>query len=310
LAALSASGDVDRQLPAGDEIFLDHLAHFVRDADAASRAFARCGFTPTPVSIQVSPNPDGGVSPTGTGNVTAMFWRGYAEVLFKTSDTPLSREFDAALERHAGLHLVAFAVADAEKAHRRLGTSGFAVRPLVHMSRPVATEAGPNTAAFTIARVEAGVMPEGRIQVLTHHSEETVWQRRRLTHPNSAVGLIDVMIAVDDVEEAAQRFIRFTGRAATRTPGGALIRLDRGGIYLVNHERVTERLPEVAIARLPFIVGYALRVRSLAAAEAAVDHADLDWHAFEGGIAAAFPVELGEGAWFFVEGAADLPWRR
>jgi hypothetical protein len=310
LAALSASGDVDRQLPAGDEIFLDHLAHFVRDARAASRAFARCGFAPTPVSIQVSPNPDGTTSPTGTGNVTAMFERGYVEVLFKTSDTPLAHEFDAAIADHAGLHLVAFAVADAAMAHRRLEKDGFAVRPLVHMSRPVDTPAGRDKAAFTIARVQPGVMAEGRIQMLTHHTEHTVWQPHWLTHPNSATGLIDVMIAVPDVEEAATRFARFTGRAATRTPGGALIRLDRGGIYLVSHERVTERLPEVAIARLPFIVGYALRVRSLAAAEAAVDHADLDWHAFEGGIAAAFPVALGEGAWFFVERAADLPWRR
>ena len=128
LAAPSAQPDIDRQLPVGDEVFLDHLAHFVHDAEAARRAFARCGFAPTPVSIQVSPNPAGGVSPTGTGNVTAMFSRGYIEVLFKTSDTPLSREFDAALARHAGLHLAAFAVADAEKAHRRLAADGFAVR--------------------------------------------------------------------------------------------------------------------------------------------------------------------------------------
>jgi Glyoxalase-like domain len=310
LSPSSTVGDVDRQLPVGDDIFLDHLAHFVHDADAASRAFARCGFAPTPVSIQVSPNPAGGTSPTGTGNVTAMFKRGYVEVLFKTSDTPLTHEFDAAIADHAGLHLVAFAVADADKAHRRLAADGFAVRPLVNMSRPVETVNGPDKAAFIIARVEPGVMAEGRIQMLTHHTEQTVWQPRWLNHPNSATGLIDVMIAVADIDEAAARFTRFTGRGSVRTPGGALIRLDRGGVYLVSHERVTERLPEVAIAKLPFIVGYALRVQSLAAAEAAVDDAGLDWHAFESGIAAAFPAELGQGAWFFVESADALPWRR
>src|SRR3989442_13682360 len=101
--------EADRQLPTGDEIFLDHVGHFVRDPQAASAALARAGFAPTPVSVQV--NPDG--TPTGTGNVTAMFTRGYIEVLFKTADTPLAREFDAALAVHAGLHLVAFSVADA-----------------------------------------------------------------------------------------------------------------------------------------------------------------------------------------------------
>src|SRR5580658_177897 len=160
LSAAPANDETDRQLPVGDEIFLDHVAHFVRDADAATSALVRCGFAPTPVSIQVSPDPAGGTRPTGTGNVTIMFARGYAEILFKTSDTPLSREFDAALEHHAGMHLAAFAVADAEAAHCRLASNNFAVRELVRMSRPVETATGPGTAAFTIARVEPGVMPE------------------------------------------------------------------------------------------------------------------------------------------------------
>jgi hypothetical protein len=310
LSAPATQDDTDRQLPVGDEIFLDHVAHFVRDAEAASRALTRSGFAPTPVSIQVNTDAAGGTLPTGTGNVTAMFARGYMEVLFKTADTALSREFDAALARHAGLHLAAFAVADAAKAHRRLASTGFRVRELARMQRPVETEAGTGTAAFTIARVEPAMMPEGRIQMLTHHTEQTVWQPRWLSHPNSAMGLIDVVIAVADIEEAAQRFTRFTGRAATQTPGGALLRLDRGGVYLVTHDRATEKLPEVPITALPFIVGYAIRVQSLAAAEAAVDRADLEWRAIDDGVVAAFPAELGEGAWFFVERAAALPWRR
>ena len=310
MSASAAQNEIDRQLPTGDEIFLDHVGHFVRDAEAASRALKRCGFAPAPISIQVNPDTAGGSRPTGTGNVTAMLASGYLEVLFKTADTPLSREFEAALERHAGLHLAAFAVADAEKAHRRLAANGFRMRELVRIQRPVDTESGSGTAAFTIARVQPEVMPEGRIQILTHHSEQAVWQKRWLTHPNSALGLIDVVIAVADIEEAARRFSRFTGRAATPTPGGALIHLDRGGIYLVSHDRATEKLPEVAITMLPFMIGYALRVKSLAAAEAAVDGADLEWRAIEDGIVASFPTELGDGAWFFVEDAAALPWRR
>ena len=302
--------EIDRQLPTGDEIFLDHVAHFVRDADAARQAMTRCGFAPTPVSIQVNADASGGLSPTGTGNVTAMFERGYTEVLFKTADTPLAREFDAMLAEHPGLHLAAFSVANAQAAHRRLAANGFRVRDLVNMSRPVDTETGKATAAFAIARVEPGVMPEGRIQILTHHTERTVWQKRWLSHPNSAIGLIDVVIAVADIEEAARRFARFTGRAAKLTSGGAVLHLDRGGVYLVNYDRITERVPEVPITKLPFMAGYALRVQSLAAAETAVERADLEWHAFDDGITAAFPVDLGQGAWFFVERASSLPWRR
>jgi hypothetical protein len=310
-----AHDDVDRGLPRGGEIFLDHVGHFVRDADAASRALTRIGFAPTPISIQASPDPSGGTRPTGTGNVTAMFSRGYMEVLFKTADTPLSREFDAALDRHAGLHLAAFAVADAQAAHRRLATSGFRVRDLVHMERPADTEAGADIASFTIARVQPEMMPEGRIQILTHHTERTVWQPRWLSHPNTATGLVDLIVAIADVEEAAQRFARFTGRAAMPAachgkPAGAMVRLDRGGVLLVSHDTLTEILPEVAITALPFIAGYAVQVQSLAAVETAVQSAELEWRSIDDGLVAAFPAELGEGAWFFVERASALPWRR
>lgn len=305
-----AHEEIDRQLPAGDEIFLDHVGHFVREPEAASRALERAGFAPTPISIQVDPEVAVGTRLTGTGNVTAMLPRGYIEVLFKTADTVLGREFDAALARYAGLHLAAFAVADARKAHERLAASGFRVCPLARMQRPVETEAGGDTAAFTIARVEPEAMPEGRIQMLTHHTEQTVWQKRWLSHPNSAVGLIDLVIAVADVDEAAQRFARFTGRAATLVSRGAMLRLDRGGLLLVTRDALTEILPEVATTTLPFIAGYAVSVRSLAAAETAMESANLEWRAFEEGIVASFPAELGEGAWFFVERASALPWRR
>lgn len=302
---------VKRRLPIGEEIFLDHVGHFVRDAQAASRALHRVGFAPTPLSIQADKDPSTGrLAPTGLGNITAMFARGYLEVLFKNSDTPLAGEFDAALARRAGLHLAAFSVADAAAARERLAAAGFAVRDLVRMQRPVETARGAGIAAFTISRVKPMVMPEGRIQILTHHSEATVWQPRWLSQPNGVCDLIDVVIAVADVEEAALRFARFTGRPATFTPGGALIRLDRGGVYLVSRDRAAEKLPEVPITSLPFMIGYALGVESLATAEAAVDSADLEWRALEDGIVATFPAELGEGAWFFVEHPTALPWRR
>jgi hypothetical protein len=216
LVQIVAMTEATRQLPNGEEVFLDHVGHFVLDPQAASIALSRAGFAPTPVSVHVNPDPPGG--PTGTGNVTAMLERGYIETLFKTADTALGREFDAALARHPGIHLAAFAVADAAAAHRRLAAVGWPVRPLVRMQRPVETEIGPDTAAFTIVRVAPGAMPEGRIQLLTHHTEHAVWQKRWLAHPNGAVGLLDLAIAVGDVAEAAARFARFAGRRRRRRP--------------------------------------------------------------------------------------------
>jgi hypothetical protein len=292
---------VDRQLPILDEIFLDHVAHFVREPQSASRALARAGFAPTPVSIQVAPGPDGALRPTGTGNVTAMFARGYIEVLFKTADTPLGRELEAARARYPGVHLAAFSAADAAAAHRRLAENGFRVRPLVHMERPVDTDAAPGTAAFTLARVEPGEMPEGRIQILTHRTEAMVWQPRWLSHPNGALALTSIMIVVADIEEAARRFARFTDHRATASPLGQTIELDRGHVQLVTADAFARKVPEVAIPSLPFMGAYAIRVASLGVIGDMLKRAGLRTRRSEQDLIAIFPEELGRGAWLFAE---------
>ncbi len=304
-------GEIDRQLATGNEIFLDHVGHFVSDAEAARGALARAGFAPAPVSIQVAPDFAGGAPTlTGTGNVTAMLRRGYLEMLFKTADTPLGQELDKALARYSGVHLAAFGVADAAQAHARLAAAGFPMRPLVQLRRPLETATGPATAAFTVARVQPGAMPEGRIQVLTHHTEDAVWQPRWLDHPNGAVALLDVVFAVADLDEAAARFARFTGRAARPNAFGRGIAVDRGGVQLAAAKTVAALLPELAQPAPPFAPGYGVAVQSLAVAERRLRESGLRPRRQDDYVVAAFPDELGVGAWIFVENGAALPWRR
>jgi hypothetical protein len=289
--------DVDRQLPLGEEIFLDHVGHFVADREAASHALVRCGFAPTPVSVQVDPHG----TLTGTGNVCAMFARGYIEVLFKTAATPLAAELDLSMARYRGVHLAAFAVADARNAHERLDREGFALRPLVNMQRPVDTETGPAIAAFTVARVERGAMAEGRIQILTHHTEDAVWQKRWLAHPNGARTLASVVIVVPDVEEAAARFARFTGRQVASSRSGAVVALDRGRVELITRAAFEAALPEIAVPALPFIGAYGIVVTSLDALGAIFARAGLQTRRTSDCLVTPFPEELGQGAWLFSE---------
>ncbi|MBX9777375.1 MAG: VOC family protein [Xanthobacteraceae bacterium] len=294
---MSQTTQIDRQLPLGDEIFLDHVGHFVRDPQAAAAALVRAGFAPTPVSVQVAP--DGG--PTGTGNVCAMMTRGYLEVLFKTADTPLGREFEAALVRHSGVQLAAFAVADANAWHRRLGEAGFRTRPIAPFKRPVGTETGTDTASFTVARVEPGEMAEGRIQMLTHHTEGAVWQKRWLDHPNGARGLATLAIVVANVDEAAARYARFVSRPVVRTRGGAAVVLDRGRIDLVTRDAFAAALPEVDIPSLPFMAGYGVTMRLLDAVELALRSRGLASRRAGDVLVVPFPEELGQGTWLFSE---------
>ena len=297
----SAKSAADRQLPIGDEIFLDHVGHFVRDPEAATRALVRAGFAPTPVSIQVNPAPDGAPRLTGTGNTTAMFARGYIAALFHTADTPLGRELMAAMGRYAGVHLAAFAVTDAATAHRRLTDVGFHMQPLVQMQRPVDTGGAPGTAAFTLARVQPGEMPEGRIQILTHRTEAMVWQPRWLSHPNGSVALTSITVVAADVGEATRRFARFTGRDPTPSPFGQVIELDRGRVDLVTADAFARRLPGIPIPSLPFMGAYGIRVTSLAALDNLLQRAGIATRRNERELVAVFPEELGQGAWLFAE---------
>jgi hypothetical protein len=303
--------EVDRRLPVSGEIFLDHVAHFVAAPESASRALARAGFAPTPISVQVNPDPAGGPpQPTGTGNVTCMLDRGYLEVLFRSADTPLGREFDAAMKRYRGVHLVAFAVADARATHARLAQSRFRMQPLVAMQRPLETETGEDIAAFSVVRVVPGEMPEGRIQALTHLTERTVWQPRWLAHPNGAIGLLDVVIVETDLDEAAGRFRRFLDRAAHAGRFGPAFHLDRGRVQLVAASSLARLFPGGAIPDLPFIAAYGIAVRSLEQAAACLHAGHVAFERQAGYVIAPFPDDLGVGCWVFVESASALPWRR
>lgn len=301
------TAEIDRQLPDGEQIFLDHIGHFVRDPGAASEALARAGFAPTPPSVQVNPDGRGGEKLTGTGNITAMLRRGYVECLFQTADTALGRELDTAMARYPGIHLAAFSVADAGAAHLRLERAGFRVRPLVEMQRPVATDTGPDVAAFTVARVEPGAMPEGRIQILTHRTESAVWQPRWLAHPNGAVGLLDLVLATSDLAATADRFARFLDRPARNNAAGIAIGLDRGRVQLVTPQALAGL--GLAVPSLPFLGLYAVAVASLERLADVLARGGLAFTRDGGHVLARFPADLGSGAWMFVEDAKALPWR-
>ncbi len=301
--------EAGRQLPIGEEIFLDHIAHWVADSAAATEAMKQAGFAPSPVSIQTNPGPDGTSVPAGTGNITAMLPGGYIEVLFKTSETPLTREFDAGLARYAGVHLLAFAVADARAQSERLAKAGFKTAPLVALRRPVGTETGTAEAAFTVARVVPGEMAEGRIQMLTHHTEDAVWQKRWLTHENGAKQLIDAVAVVPDVAEAAARYRRFLNRQPVTTALGESFLLDRGGVQIVDALTFARVVPSVAVPSLPFIGAYALRTDSLTRTANVLRGRGVRFEQRDRMLFVPFPPALGQGTWIFVEQLADLPWR-
>ena len=167
------------------------------------------------------------------------------------SRPPTRRSAASSKPRSRGIPVAASGVRGGgrSRVHRRLGEAGFRTRPLAPFSRPVGTKTGMATAAFTVARVEPGEMPEGRIQVLTHHTEDAVWQKRWLAHPNGAPRAR---------ERGDCRRRRGRGGStvcalyrATRGAhaSGQAVQLDRGRIDLVTRDTFAAALPETRFLR-------------------------------------------------------------
>ena len=262
---------VPNQLPAPGEKVLDHIAHWVPDLGAAGDALASLGFVLTPRCEQhAAAGPGAPVRPVGAANRCVMLEAGYLEVLVPLAPTPIGHELRAGIERYVGVHLLAFGSSDTESEQARLAARGFPQRPPVALRREVETESGETaTLRFTVGRAELGSMAEGRVQLLTHHTPEHLWQPRFLAHPNTAQGLVEAWIVTADLDEAAARYAGYLDHPADRSePGAATVALARGRVALFTPEAFRARLPEVAIPTLPFIAGYGLATREPARARA------------------------------------------
>lgn len=282
------------QLPEPGELNLDHVAHFVPDPEAARKALERLGFTVTPFSEQQHrTEADGPLVPAGTGNRCVMFRRGYVEFLSPIADTPLAAQLNAAIARYVGVHLVAFGTQDPDGDHARLAAAGFGPLQPVALQRSIGTPEGEDTARFTVVRVPPGTMPEGRIQFCCHRTPQLVWQNRWLTHRNRAVGLRSAILCVDDPDEAADRYRRFTGLAPERDARGWRLATARGNLLIWGPEATAQALG-VEPPALPWIAGYVLLSSDLNETKRALQEAKLHPQPFEErGLALAAPPELG-----------------
>jgi hypothetical protein len=105
-----------------------------------------------------------------------------------------------------------------------------------------------------VVRVPPEAMPEGRIQILTHHTPAIVWQERWLDHPNRVVSLEAALLVVADPAEAAARYGRFLDRPAQALGDGRwIVALDRGRLVFAPQGDGLAAAPT-----LPCIAGYAL----------------------------------------------------
>src|SRR5258708_34030758 len=79
------------QVPASGTLVLDHVAHFVPDADEAATALQQLGFTVTPFSPQSHrPSPEAALTPAGAGKRCGVVPRGHLAFLVPPARTAVA----------------------------------------------------------------------------------------------------------------------------------------------------------------------------------------------------------------------------
>lgn len=247
---------------------LDHCGTIVRDLDAAHAAFSKLGFKLTARSHHVGArNPGDTIAPLGSANHCAMLPQGYLEVMGHVDPAKWSSAI-AMLEKYEGLHIVAFRPESTEAIQKGLIEKGMAVDPPRALERmapygPEGTE--KRRVAFHNMRFGSTVF-QGHYQFTDHLTRETMWQPHLLEHPNGAQSLHRIYLCSPEPGVFARKFGPVLGIEPKVGPDGELLfEMAGSSLCILTPELWMAMSPQATIPALPAPVGYAVRVKSLAA---------------------------------------------
>ena len=259
---------IDRQSPEDDETFYDHIGYFVHDLDDAGVRMEKLGFQVSATNIQYNEDAAGELQRTHTSNKLVKLNLGFIEMLAATGKSPLADQLENMLARYQGLHVIALTNADLEATTARLAASGIDMQDTAHLRRKVIVNGEETLMVFTVCRVKPGTYNEGRLQILTNHTPENFWLPGDMDHANGADTLTDLLICVDDVEEAINRYETFFGTDAITMMGLRTLDLARGRFHFVTPEQAQAMLPGFTAQTLPYTCGQGLGSLDLTASKA------------------------------------------
>lgn len=241
-------------------ISLDHVGLCTDAPRALWDRYERLGFTLTPVARQSGPRgPGAPPERLATGNRCAMLRQGYVELLGIIDPALFDNGLSRFIARYRGLHILAFGIEDAEAELPRLRRAGFDIPGVAPLQRPV-DDSAPEGPLARFSRLPMPDAPEGRLQLIQHHTPELIWQERWMDHANRAVALEAAILVVEDPAESGARLSRLTGGVLEPDPaGGFALPFREGRLRILPPDALESVLPGVSAPTLPFIAGCVLR---------------------------------------------------
>jgi catechol 2,3-dioxygenase-like lactoylglutathione lyase family enzyme len=228
---------------------LDHVAHAVRDLDAAAEFYRQLGFTVGARNRH----------PWGTHNHIVQLPGFFIELLtlaepdklggdgFSTQFAAYARDF---AERHEGLALLILESQEAGADVSAFRASGIAASDIMRFEREGKRPDG-NTVkvGFSLAFAEDKLSPDIHFATCQQHYPENFWNPEFQKHANGVSQINGVVLVADKPAEQLKFLEAYSGAAAVQIDedgdrgagGGYRIELPRGVIDVVTQEAFTHR---------------------------------------------------------------------
>lgn len=197
---------------------IDHVVVAVRDLERARMAWSRLGFTLTPRGRHLG---------QGTANYCIMFAQDYLELLGFAEPDDYARKLQEFLARREGPMSVAFAPEGTpEQVAAALATLGLHPSEPRALGRQLELPEGTVVPRFSLLSLPPAEVPALDAFVCGHLTPELVRRAEWLVHPNDAVGLRGVYLAVAETAPLLPAYDRLFGlHEVTTTDAVAAVRV-------------------------------------------------------------------------------------
>lgn len=213
---------------------LDHVAHVVRDLDAAAELYRRMGFT-----VGARNRHD-----WGTHNYIVQLPGFFVELLTlgepdKLGADPLSEFFGRPtqkfLAKREGLAFVVLESKDAAADARAFETAQVGISPAVRFDREGKRPDGtPVKVAFSLAFARDPLAPDSGFFVCQQHYPENFWNPKFQVHANDVCGIDGVVLVAESPTDHQIFLSAFSGeRELQSTSNGIAVTTPRGTIQIM-----------------------------------------------------------------------------
>ena len=229
---------------------LDHVLVGVKDLERARAAWARLGFSPTPLGRHVG---------RPTANHCLMFPHDYVELIgLVPGAAQPSRLTQLLAERGEGVIGAAFAVADVAATHASFARAGLAPAQIAELRRP---DAEGRELRFRLVELPAEATPDLRLFVCGQDTPDLLRRPEWLEHPNGAIGLRSATVVVDSPEARQPGLERLLGAGATVSTDDVLTAfVGRHRLLFVTEDDLGFMHPELDLPPAPVPRGAALSI--------------------------------------------------